>query len=434
LVRVIRMPAATPLPRGPSVLTLYSAWDLLTAPGCPVCRYAAEAGDRYLGWFALEGHAQPGLIATLGRSLGMCAAHSRALTNQPGAALRLTVVYRYVVMAARDRLAAGPALVAACPACEHDNAASGRALETLLEGFDDGPAASRCRDLGGLCIPHLAAASGRARRPAITCLAETMREALAADGENRIGWLAGTDYDAEPRAGLRASIPGGDMPVPGACAACLAAARAERASLARLPVRAGARPADESPADAGPADAGPADAGLADNSLAMPPLCASHLADAATSAAKTGGLLALLTTQAAATIARTRPGRGRWRPAARHGDDRHRCPVCQERGKAEHRVLAGMSGNLRESRGVRRAQPLCVRHHLALRAVDKQAGEMAAREAAGAADRLFRELAEEFERTTWARHRGAPWPEPATWRRAVAFLDGAVFVGNPPPR
>ena len=80
------MPAATPMPRGPSVLTLYSAEDLLTAVGCPVCRYAAEASDRYLGWFALEAHAEAGTITRLCASLGMCARHTRGLMGQPGAA------------------------------------------------------------------------------------------------------------------------------------------------------------------------------------------------------------------------------------------------------------------------------------------------------------------------------------------------------------
>jgi hypothetical protein len=86
------------------VLTLYSAADLLTAPGCPVCRYATEASDRYLHWFALEGHAQSATITRLCASLGMCAAHTRRLIRQPGAAVRLTAVYRYVVTAARDPL------------------------------------------------------------------------------------------------------------------------------------------------------------------------------------------------------------------------------------------------------------------------------------------------------------------------------------------
>jgi hypothetical protein len=30
------------------------AADLLTAPGCPVCRYVGADSDRHLTWFALE--------------------------------------------------------------------------------------------------------------------------------------------------------------------------------------------------------------------------------------------------------------------------------------------------------------------------------------------------------------------------------------------
>jgi hypothetical protein len=47
------MPSATPVPRGPSMLALGSAADLLTRPGCAACCYVTEAGDRYLAWFAL---------------------------------------------------------------------------------------------------------------------------------------------------------------------------------------------------------------------------------------------------------------------------------------------------------------------------------------------------------------------------------------------
>ena len=98
------MPAATPLPRGPAVLTLYTAADLLTGPGCPVCRYASEAASRYLAWFALEGHGDAVTVTRLCASLGMCPGHTRGLMSQPGAARRLTAVYRYLVRAARDRL------------------------------------------------------------------------------------------------------------------------------------------------------------------------------------------------------------------------------------------------------------------------------------------------------------------------------------------
>ena len=96
--------SSTPIPRGPTVLTLYSAADLLTGPGCPVCRYAGEAGDRYLAWFALEGHANSVTVTRLCTSLGMCARHTRGLMSQPGAARRLTAVYRYLTREARDRL------------------------------------------------------------------------------------------------------------------------------------------------------------------------------------------------------------------------------------------------------------------------------------------------------------------------------------------
>jgi len=250
------VPAAAPVPRGPSVLTLYSAADLLTGPGCPVCRYAAEASDRYLRWFALEGHAQPETITRLCASLGMCARHTRALMGQPGAAIRLTAVYRYIMTAARDRLAGRVTTLAACPACEHDGAASCRALDTLLEGLADGEAMDRCRELGGLCIPHLGEAAAQAQRTVVTWLTETMRETVAARPA-RPEWLAGTDHDAEVRAVLRQALPATGMPGSGACSACLAAAQSERDSLAQLPGLTGA-------------SAGDPDPGLA--------LCAGHLA------------------------------------------------------------------------------------------------------------------------------------------------------------
>jgi hypothetical protein len=135
------MPAAAPVPRRPTVLTLDSAADLLTGPGCPVCRYAGEAGDRYLAWFALEGHAGAVTISRMCASLSMCARHTRALMSQPGAARRLTAVHRYLVRAARDRLA-------------------------------DDLVRERYRELGGLCVPHLRAASARSTvvRRLVQCL------------------------------------------------------------------------------------------------------------------------------------------------------------------------------------------------------------------------------------------------------------------------
>ena len=162
------MPSAAPVPRGPSVLALGNAAELLTRPGCPVCRHAAEASDRHLAWFALEAHADPVTITRLCASLGMCARHTRRLIGQPGAAARLTVIYRYLLQAAREQLAGPGTRLATCPACQHDQAAAGRALDTLLDGLSETGVRERYLELGGMCWPHVrAAASVRGHRRAV---------------------------------------------------------------------------------------------------------------------------------------------------------------------------------------------------------------------------------------------------------------------------
>ena len=221
------------MPRGPSVLTLYTAADLLTGPGCPVCRYAGEAADRYLAWFALEGHADVVTITRLCSSLGMCPRHTRGLMSQPGAASRLTAVYQYVMRAARDRLSGGAARLGACPGCGHDDAATDRAVDTRLEGLAVGSVRDRCRELGGLCVPHLRRASARGTRQTLAWLSQTMTEA-AGSGPACPDWLAGTDHGADVRAALRQAAPASAPPGSRACVACLAGVRAEDDGLARV--------------------------------------------------------------------------------------------------------------------------------------------------------------------------------------------------------
>ena len=68
---------------------------------------------------------------------------------------------------------------------------------------------------------------------------------------------------------------------------------------------------------------------------------------------------------------------------------------------------------------------------LALRAADPSAGQVAAPSAAAHADRLIAELSEAFRKNTWASRQETHGPEMTAWRRAAAFLDGAVFCGGP---
>jgi hypothetical protein len=412
------MPAATPIPRGPSVLTLYCAADLLTRPGCPVCRYAGEASDRYLSWFALEGHGQTVAITRLCASLGMCPWHTRGLLTQPGAAPRLTAVNRYLVQAARDQLTGRPGRLAGCPGCEHDDAAAARALDTLLDELPDPAVQQRYRELGGLCIPHLRSATGRTRRRLPGWLADTVLAALTAAPPPGPGWLTGIDHDAAARAWLRNALPARARTAADGCAACLAAAHAERRDLAGL--------------------AQPGHRGQPDRRQL---LCAAHLCDLALLAGR-DGIQPLLAWQAGCLAAVLSPQPGRawrrdrspasWRPWHRPAAHPVPCAVCLRSRTVTRQVLGELRGPLRAARtdpGL--PAPLCARHVLALRAADPPAGQTAASSAAVRADRLLAELNEAFRKTTWANRQEPHGPEMTAWRRAAAFLDGGVFCGGP---
>jgi hypothetical protein len=398
------VPAATPLPRGPSVLTLYSAEDLLTAPGCPICRYATEASDRYLGWFALEGHAQPATITTLCTSLGMCPRHTRRLMSQPGASVRLTAVYRYVMTAARDRLTGNARRITTCPGCEHDEAAARRALGTLLEGLVDSAVLHRCQDLGGLCLPHLDAATAAGSRRPVGWLGDTLRERIA-DRSVPCDWLVGADRDSDTRAVLRRQLPLSPAAARSACPACLAAAEAEKDALERLP---------------GLANDGPGPAFS---------LCAGHLADAATAAhGSSTGLRMLLAWQAECRSSPPRKGSRYWLRGSRSRDAVTQCGVCRARRTAALQALTRLSVASTAQDG----EPPCVRHQIILQAANPRASNVSALAAARRAGQLADELAAAFDRIARERsnHRAVPASE--AWRRAAAFLDGAVFGGCPP--
>ena len=409
------MPAAAPVPRGPTVVTLYSAMDLLAGPGCPVCRYAGEAADRYLAWFAFEAHADAGMITRLCSSLGMCPRHTRALMGQPGAAHRLTAAYRYILPAARDRIAGRAARPGDCPACAHDGSAVDRALDVLLDSLADGRVRERYRRLGGLCIPHLRAASQRTAPRVAGWLAHLMTEASASSPAGPC-WLTGTDPDARLRAVLRRSMPSEAPPGPGLCAACQAAARTEASHLAEM-VRAYGEPPDRRML-----------------------VCAGHLSDLGVLACQnTQGLAAWQAGSLAAALPPAAPSRdwdsGRpavWPWSRRRAVRLDACSLCAARDAAARQATEDARTSLRAARPVPGHQvPLCVRHLLSLRASDPRAGQLAAPAAAVQAQTLIAELDEAFSKSTWARRREAAGPEMTAWRRAAAFIDGSVLLGCP---
>jgi hypothetical protein len=413
------MPSATPIPRGPTVLTLYTAADLLTGPGCPVCRYASEDGDGYLARFALEAHADAVTITRLCASLGMCPRHTRGLMSQPGAARRLTAVYRYVMEAARDRLRGRAVPIHNCPACDHDHGTVGRALDTLLDDLAADSVQERYREFGGLCIPHLRTAAGRGDRRAVASLSHTMTAAVTARPEGP-GWLAGTDHDADVRAVLRRGAAATARSAPGSCIACLAAARSEDDHLAWI-ARTGGR-------------------GEPDGRLL---LCAAHLSDVVAVAghrdvppllAWQAGCLAAAVSQGPASAARRTLGTpAAWIGHRRRAGRADGCPACLASQDAAQRAVDELRASLRASHPAPyRHAPLCVRHLLGLRALDPWAGQVTAPGMLDCAEMLIAELNEAFGKYTWARRHETRGPEMTAWRRAAAFLDGQVFCGRPP--
>jgi hypothetical protein len=415
----VNMPSATPIPRGPTVLTLYTAADLLTGPGCPVCRYAGEAGDRYLARFALEAHADAVTITRLCASLGMCSRHTRGLMSQPGAAHRLTAVYRYVIEAARERMSGRAASTLDCPACQHDHGAVSRALDTLLDGLADNSVRERYCECGGLCIPHLRTAAERGDRRAVAWLSRTMMATVTA-GATSPSWLAGTDHDADVRAVLRRAAVATARPGPGSCIACLAVTRSDDDHLAWM-VRTSGR-------------------SQPDPRLL---LCGTHLDDVVAVAAhreispllawQAGCLAAVVSQGPVSSARRTLGAPASWLRPRNRADGSGRCPVCLAGQDSAQRVVDDLRASLRASHpGPYRAAPLCVRHLLGLRALDPWAGQVTAPGMLQRAEMLIAELIEAFGKGTWARRHEARGPEMTAWRRAAAFLDGDVFCGCPP--
>jgi hypothetical protein len=402
------MPSATPLPRGPSRLALFGAEDLLGYPGCPACHYVAEADDRFLGWFALEAHADPGLITRLCQSLGPCPRHTRALLAQPGAETRLTAVYRYLLRAAADYLAAGTSPRAACPGCIRAAEAEQRALDTLLTGLREDELRERYRDADGLCLPHLRAAVPSAGRRLATWLAGDMLARLAG-GSPRPTTIAGdADHDAEIRVRLRAALPAGPPPSGGPCRGCLAVALAERDGMAETDAV----------------------------------LCPPHLREACAGAA--GGDHAALSPAAAQALKLYSERSVSWLiqvssgsrlgTAARKLTDLHRagavtgeCPACRAAAAAAKRWLAAWP----TGSAAGQAAGLCLWHVISLRRRDPGGTRAAVRAAADATAELLADLDEAFGKRVWSRRHEPRGREMTAWLHAASLIDGRVFGGGP---
>ncbi len=405
------MPSAVPIPRGPSHLVLFGAEDLLRGADCPVCRYESEADDRFTGWFALEAHADPGMINRLSQSLGMCPMHTRGAVRQTGAETRMTAVYRYLLPAAAAYLTTRRSPQVPCPGCAHGAEAMIRAVDTLLTALRYEEFRAVYRDTGGLCLPHLRTALPRSSRRLGSWLANDLAARLAG-AEPDLAKLAGNrDADAELRTRLRAALPtapaSADTEERWVCPVCLIAAQAERGALAQ---------ADTT---------GWCPAHLYDTCSSGDAGCSEPRSQAALRLARQAG------ESAAWLVSRTAPG-GQGtvlrRLTSRGGQRRGRasepgCPACDAASAAATQAGASLHGP--------QLRYLCLRHVMALRPRDPRrtvAAEMAARRT----ESVLRELEEALAKRVWARRHEPQGAERTAWRRAAALIDGRVYGGGPP--
>jgi hypothetical protein len=408
-VAEVQLPSAAPVPRSPSVLLLGSATVLLTAPGCPACRYAAESSEAYLTWFALEGHGDAEMLRRLCASRGMCGRHTRRLLTQPGAASRLTAVYKYVVAAAMDNPSAVPA---GCPACDQEGAAEDRVLAILLEEVEE---RRQYKLHGGLCLPHLRRAARLNRKRDMRWLIRFMIKRLS-ESRPDLDLIAGQPGpDTDSRAAFRADLPL-RLPVSGpwTCSVCWAAADAERVRLAEASL-----PSDSQPGTV-PADC----------------MCGPHLRDVDGGAT---GTLAWQAARHADRLAQVIDGQ-RQRLGISHGwwlSSRARraladpdCPVCRGSEKAAANEIDRRRTTLRDAaRDPLGGMPLCVRHVSRLHAVDAVASRVASSALGEYGSQLLSELDTASTKQTWAHRGDARGPEVLAWRRAAVFLDGSVLGG-----
>jgi hypothetical protein len=450
----------------------------LAQPGCPACRAAGAAEERFAHSFVVELYADFRFQDRLARSAGFCPRHTRRLLVRREAPWVVPAAYRRVVEEAANGLArsGGRALAAApCPACERAAEAEQGAIRVLLWALVEPEISEAYRRHGGLCLRHVVPALAEDGGGAVAglLLDVALERCGSSSPSPSLADLVGVDPDAPLRAGARRALAAsagarrrrstiGSLKArlrSGACPICLAAGVRERDYLEWLAL--------ETHAAGGRATA-------ADRWL-----CAGHLHD-----------LALLDAQSAAAIARHQladlwhrlqrvrcqldavPPRGagprlhaavrawhakrrasaadRVREALRQlaGSRRsalsalgevlrgYRCTACRVGTEAEARERALLAAAMHDSSVwscYRRSRGLCARHAGGLEAYGPRGARM--RETViGRLLVLGWELEEASRKAAWAARHEPRGPEASAWLRAAGQLDGRVFLGGRPHR
>jgi hypothetical protein len=401
------------------------ALALVLDQGCPLCGYVAESERRYFTWFRVEGHRAEEVVAQLRASRGFCPAHTRALLSEKETAELVAGVARAVVESAvrdLDELRQ----IARCPACTSLEGNRDYCGDTIASSLTQEQVADAYTAAGGYCLSHLLE---RLQSDPPTAAHSEIDIALDALNGGSAQIAAG-DTDAARRHRLRAILPDSDGPGPSACSSlgrlarrveepvcpiCLALAQAEHQYLSWLA------------------------ASVQDQQV--PYLCSAHLHDLRHLSASAGDLVAAevgrtwvpALEQAREILESSKVRRRALRQARDLLSGTRPCSACRSIDAVERRQLELMEAACLDARFVRvyeRSHGLCLRHVLMTQRTgsSKLLGDVARARLAV----LGWELEEGHRKRAWDYRHEPPGPEQSAGVRALAAIDGRVFLGAPP--
>jgi hypothetical protein len=176
--------------------------QFLAQPGCAICRYAAQAEQRYFDTLLYERVLSPAVAQRMRASNGLCGRHLETLLAWRNP-LATAILYQYVLQEHRQELArwrhsprgrpplhrGGKAPIGRhCPACEAEGEAEERACDVLAAGLDSGSLRAAWEASAGLCWPHFTATRPRCRggRASLDAVEAEALDRLAADVEASI--------------------------------------------------------------------------------------------------------------------------------------------------------------------------------------------------------------------------------------------------------
>ena len=159
---------------GVPALFTYHLHDVLTKPGCVMCRLVRESEEQWLWNLLYEYTGDPQIHARFADSLGLCGEHAelmrlvvekRQLVTPSGVARLYDTVSREEISRLSHAGQAGRAKVKECPLCRYRDQAAERKGSFLARSLREEPWWDEYALSDGLCQQHLETVIAQASRP-----------------------------------------------------------------------------------------------------------------------------------------------------------------------------------------------------------------------------------------------------------------------------